>query len=45
MSRAPFQVLVLPYRITRDNAVLYALFKRESFNRRLLAGSCRRWGK
>ena len=29
MSRAPFQVLVLPYRITPDNAVLYALFKRE----------------
>lgn len=29
MSRAPFQVLVLPYRITRDNAVRYALFKRE----------------
>ena len=29
MSRAPFQVLVLPYRITPDNAVFYALFKRE----------------
>ena len=28
MSRAPFQVLVLPYRITPDNAVFYALFKR-----------------
>ena len=26
MSRAPFQVLVLPYKITPDNAVLYALF-------------------
>ena len=30
MSRAPFQVLVLPYRITLGNEVLYALFKRES---------------
>ena len=30
MSRAPFQVLVLPYRIASDNAILYALFKRES---------------
>ncbi len=30
MSRAPYQVLVLPYRIARDNAVLYALFRRES---------------
>ena len=29
MSRSPFQVLVLPYRITPDNEVLYALFKRE----------------
>ena len=29
MSRAPFQVLVLPYRITLDNTILYALFKRE----------------
>ena len=29
MSRAPFQVLVLPYRITPDNAVLYAIFRRE----------------
>lgn len=29
MSRAPFQVLVLPYRITQDNAVFYAVFKRE----------------
>ena len=29
MSRAPFQVLVLPYRITPDNTILYALFKRE----------------
>lgn len=29
MSRAPFQVLVLPYRITPGNAVFYALFKRE----------------
>ena len=30
MSRAPFQVLILPYRITLSNKVLYALFKRES---------------
>ena len=29
MRRAPFQVLVLPYRITPDNAVFYAVFKRE----------------
>ncbi len=30
MSRAPFQVLVLPYRIASDNEILYAVFKRES---------------
>ena len=30
MSRAPFQVLVLPYRIAPDNTILYALFRRES---------------
>ena len=30
MSRAPFQVLVLPYRISSDNEILYAVFKRES---------------
>ena len=29
MSRAPFQVLALPYRITSDSVILYALFKRE----------------
>lgn len=29
MSRSPFQVLVLPYRITPDNEILYAVFKRE----------------
>ena len=29
MSRAPFQILVLPYRITPNHEVLYALFKRE----------------
>ena len=30
MSRAPFQVLVLPYRITPDdNETLYAVFKRD----------------
>ena len=29
MSRSPFQVLVLPYRITPDSAVLYTLFKRK----------------
>ncbi len=30
MSRAPFQVLVLPYRITLDdNETLYAVFKRD----------------
>lgn len=29
MSRAPFQVLVLPYRIMPDDTILYALFKRE----------------
>ena len=28
MARAPFQVLVLPYMITYDNRILYALFKR-----------------
>ena len=30
MSRAPFQVLVLPYKITPDNEILYAVLKRES---------------
>ncbi|MDE0183984.1 MAG: NUDIX pyrophosphatase [Candidatus Poribacteria bacterium] len=30
MSRAPFQVLVLPYGITPDNTIHYALFRRES---------------
>ena len=30
MSRAPFQVLVLPYRITPDNTFHYALFRRGS---------------
>ena len=30
MSRAPFQVLVLPYRIASDTEILYAVFKRES---------------
>ncbi|MDE0299869.1 MAG: NUDIX pyrophosphatase [Candidatus Poribacteria bacterium] len=30
MSRAPFQVLVLPYRIMTDNKILYAVFRRES---------------
>ncbi len=30
MSRAPFQVLVLPYRIAPDNTIHYALFRRES---------------
>ena len=29
MSRAPFQILVLPYQITLNNEVLYALFKRD----------------
>ena len=29
MSRAPFQVLVLPYRITDDGTIRYALLKRE----------------
>ena len=29
MSRAPFQVLVLPYRITDDRTIRYALLKRE----------------
>lgn len=29
MSRAPFQVLVLPYRIMDDDGILYALLKRE----------------
>ena len=29
MSRAPFQVLVLPYRIKPDNEILYAVFKRD----------------
>ena len=28
MTRAPFQVLVLPYRITGDGTILYAIFKR-----------------
>ena len=28
MSRAPYQVLVLPYTITSDSLILYALFKR-----------------
>ncbi|MCK4353410.1 NUDIX pyrophosphatase [candidate division WOR-3 bacterium] len=30
MSRAPFQVLVLPYRIMTNNEILYAVFKRKS---------------
>jgi dATP pyrophosphohydrolase len=30
MSRAPFQVLVLPYRIVRGNRILYAVFRREA---------------
>jgi len=30
MNRAPFQVLVLPYRIKANNEILYAVFKRES---------------
>jgi dATP pyrophosphohydrolase len=29
MTRAPFQVLVLPYRITADGSIRYALLKRE----------------
>ena len=29
MSRAPFQVLVLPYRIAADGTIRYALLKRE----------------
>ena len=29
MSRAPHQVLVIPYRIAPDNTILYALFRRE----------------
>lgn len=28
MARAPFQVLVLPYRILDDNSIRYAVFKR-----------------
>ena len=28
MNRAPFQVLVFPYRIAQDNGVLYAIFRR-----------------
>ena len=45
MSRAPFQVLVLPYKITPDNEILYAVLKRESSTGRLLAGDCRRRGR
>ena len=30
MNRAPFQVLVLPYRIVRGNRILYAVFRREA---------------
>jgi dATP pyrophosphohydrolase len=29
MARAPFQVLVLPYRVTKDGTIRYALLKRE----------------
>ena len=29
MTRAPFQILVLPYRIMPDGTILYALLKRE----------------
>jgi len=29
MSRAPFQVLVFPYRVMPNNKVLYAVFRRE----------------
>jgi len=28
MPRAPFQILVLPYRVLDDNSILYAIFKR-----------------
>jgi hypothetical protein len=28
VTRAPFQVLVFPYRLTFNNEVLYAIFKR-----------------
>ena len=28
MARAPFQVLVLPYRISRDRQIAYAIFRR-----------------
>jgi len=29
MARAPFQVLVLPYRLTQDGGILYAVFRRK----------------
>jgi len=29
MARAPFQVLVLPYRMTQNGGILYAVFKRQ----------------
>jgi dATP pyrophosphohydrolase len=32
MSRAPFQVLVLPYRIVQGKDILYAIFKRSDGN-------------
>jgi len=30
MDRAPFQVLILPFRILPDNNIVYALFRRNS---------------